>query len=470
MAKVSGGTVYPLEFGSVPIWLYAYLHPTVTKPDHFAGDYRDLDAPELVSDFYGRDFRYEDGGIASGTITAFQDRFEGALIQRFDGVSVSVARFADLIIGFDTDAAYGFLLAGNDTILGTPLADYVQGYGGSDVFRMGGGDDWVINADPGNDFVDGGAGVDTVSAAGSRADFLLPVWQGQVGLVPTSGATLAAEGVDKFLAVEAIDFANDLDLFTVSGDNFAPLDYVASYSDLSNILGANAQAGFDHYVYHGAFEGRSVTFSGWEYLASYGDLELAFGLDAEAAASHYITTGRLEGRQVLFDGLEYIASYGDLIAAFGPDDDAGARHYLVIGRSEGRVAGFDGLQYVASYGDLIAAFGPNRDAGSAHFITNGFNEGRQESFDGLQYIASYGDLIAAFGPNRDAGSSHFITNGYSEGRAPDTFDEVQYLANYADLQAAFGDDTEAATVHYITYGFAEGRTDEPVPAAADFLL
>jgi hypothetical protein len=470
MAKVSGGTQYPLEFGSVPIWLYAYMYPTVTNPDHFAGDYRELDTPEFVSDFYGRNFRYTDGGIAGGTITAFKDSFEGALIQRFDNVSVPVAQFAEWIFGFDTDAAYGAMLAGNDTILGTPLDDYVQGYGGNDVYRMAEGNDWVINGDPGNDLVDGGAGWDIVSAAGSRTGFMLPVWHGQVGLIPTNPAALAAEGVDKLLSVEAIAFADDFDQFTVGGDNFSPLDYVASYADLSNALGVNAQAGFDHYVYSGAFEGRAVTFSGWEYLASYGDLEQAFGLDPDAAASHYITAGRFEGRPVLFDGLEYIASQPDLIAAFGPDDDAGARHFLVSGRSEGRQITFDGLEYIAGYGDLIAAFGPNRDAGSTHFIANGFAEGRQDSFDGLQYIASYDDLIVAFGPNRDAGSTHFITNGHAEGRVGDDFDEVQYLANYADLQAAFGDDTEAATVHYIAVGHAEGRTDQPLTATTDFLL
>jgi len=279
-----------------------------------------------------------------------------------------------------------------------------------------------------------------------------------------------------------------------------PLEYVASYSDLMNALGTNAQAGFDHYVNSGYAEGRSISFDGLQYIASYGDLVGAFGANADAGAAHYITNGRFEGRQATFDGLEYIASYGDLIAAFGPNADAGVTHYITAGFGEGRTTTFDGLQYIASYGDLIGAFGANADAGATHFITNGYAEGRKAtfdgleytasyadliaafgtnepaatqhyitngyaegrsaSFDGLQYIASYGDLITAFGPNSDAGSSHFIAYGFGEGRAPDTFDAQQYLANYADLQQAFGTNTEAATIHYITNGYAEGRTDE----------
>jgi hypothetical protein len=77
-------------------------------------------------------------------------------------------------------------------------------------------------------------------------------------------------------------------------------------------------------------------------------------------------------------------------------------------------------------------------------------------FDGLQYIASYGDLIQSLGEAED--------------REIDTFDEDGYLDRYPDLRAAFGNNGQAATLHFIQFGFAEGRTDDPVTAAADFLL
>ena len=49
-----------------------------------------------------------------------------------------------------------------------------------------------------------------------------------------------------------------------------------------------------------------------------------YGANAEAGAGHYIAHGRFEGRSVSFDGLEYIASYGDLMGGYGADDDTGA--------------------------------------------------------------------------------------------------------------------------------------------------
>jgi serralysin len=464
MATLISGVEFSLDFRDCDISMYAFMHFTTARPGYFAGDYRDFGLPEYLSEFFGSGFIYDTSGEpVRGTITAFQDSFAGALIDRLEGIAVSVPQFMDWIASGDTEAAYATMLAGNDRIVGSPFDDYVRGYAGSDTCLMGDGDDVVINQDPGDDVVDGGPGFDIVWLNGRLAEFQVVVWQGQAGAVPLTPAALAADGVDKTVAVEQLVFAGAMQSYDVGADNFSPLNYLATYRDLADAFGPAAAAGFDHYIYRGVFEGRSVGFSGYEYLASYSDLEAAFGLNPDAAAGHYITTGRFEGRAVLFDGLEYIASYRDLVAAFGADDDAGARHYLSDGRSEGRTTSFDGLEYVASYDDLLAAFGVNRDAGSRHFIEHGSAEGRAVGFDGLEYIASYGDLIGALGPDRDTGSAHYIGHGAGEGRARDLFDAAQYLANYADLQAAFGDDLVAATTHFITNGYGEGRTDDAPP-------
>ena len=461
MARLISGTEFSLDFRDYDISMYGFMHFSAARPGYFAGDYRDFGLPEFLSEFFGSGFTYDaNGEPVRGTITAFQDSFAGALIDRLEGIAVSVPQFVAWINSGDTETAYATMLAGNDTIVGSPFDDYVRGYAGSDTCVMGDGDDVVINQDPGNDVVDGGAGFDIVWLNGRLAEFQVVVWQGQVGAVPLTPAALATDGVDKTVGVEQLVFAGAMQPYDVGADNFSPLNYLATYGDLADAFGPAAAAGFDHYIYGGAFEGRSVGFSGYEYLASYSDLAAAFGLNPDAAAGHYITNGRFEGRAVLFDGLEYIATYDDLIAAFGADDDAGARHYLTNGRTEGRTTSFDGLEYVASYDDLILAFGVDRDAGSRHFIEHGSAEGRAVGFDGLEYIASYGDLIGTLGPDRDAGSAHYIDHGAGEGRERDLFDAVQYLANYEDLQDAFGDDLVAATTHFITNGFLEGRTDD----------
>ena len=201
----------------------------------------------------------------------------------------------------------------------------------------------------------------------------------------------------------------------------------------------------------------------WEYLASFNDLMDAFGPDANAAATHYNTYGYNEGRSITFDAWEYLASFDDLMGAFGADPDAAAEHYVLWGRSESRTITFDSWEYLCSFEDLMEAFGADPDAGAEHYVKYGKGEGRTITFDAWSYLASFDDLMAAFGANHDAAAEHYITYGHAEGRTI-TFDAAAYLATYDDLQAAFGTDTELAAKHYVQFGRAEGRT---IPSDSD---
>ncbi|MET0918007.1 MAG: hypothetical protein ABWY07_06230 [Burkholderiales bacterium] len=324
--------------------------------------------------------------------------------------------------GVDTvEAAVSFALPANVENLtlvgaaningtGNALANILAGNVGANALFGGLGNDGLFGA-PGNDNLDGGDGFDYATYLGSRSQYGVLIHNGQVVVAS------AAEGLDRLTSIESLHVGDQV-LPTAGADS--ALQYIASYADLMAAFGANAAAGFQHFIASGYAEGRAVTFDGLQYIASYGDLINAFGVNADAGANHYIQAGRFEVRSTSFDGFEYIASYGDLINAFGANADA--------------------------------------DAGANHFITQGRFEGRSVTFDGLNYIASYGDLINAFGANADAGAQHYITAGFAEHRVAD-FDAAQYLANYADLQAAFGTNAEAATIHYITNGYFEGRTD-----------
>ena len=433
MANVGWGLLEPLDFNALDLGRYLFLTPSDRAARFHAGDLRALGLPDHRVEFFGTGFVYDAAGqLVSGTITAVEESVNDQLIGRFRELSVSVEQFRAWAAPGQTPAALAAMLAGNDRIAGTPFADYALGHGGNDQLDMGSGND-VAFGGAGNDVINFRSGIDTVLLAGSAAEYRLVTWGDNTAALPGNGGLLIADGVDKTIAAERIGFLASGETIEIGGDNFAPLNYIASYGDLMNAFGANPDAGYDHYIYVGAFEGRPVRFSGFEYLASYRDLELAFGESGDtAAAAHYITIGRFEGREVTFDGLAYIASYGDLIRSLGADANAGAAHYLAIGR--------DG--------------------------------GREVRFDPLQYTASYDDLIEAFGLDQDAASTHFILQGSAERRVRDRFDAEQYLDNYADLRVAFGDDENAATIHYISHGYAEGRTDDRLPggAAADFLL
>ena len=169
-------------------------------------------------------------------------------------------------------------------------------------------------------------------------------------------------------------------------------------------------------------------FDGLQYIASYGDLVQALGADEAAGERHYLAFGETEGREAdTFNEAGYLERYPDLQAAFGGDADAATRHYIEFGFDEGRTyppvglpEGFDGLQYIASYRDLIQAFGANEGAGERHYLNFGEEEGREaDTFDEEQYLANYEDLQAAFGDDTDAATAHYIRFGFLEGRTDD---------------------------------------------------
>jgi hypothetical protein len=431
----------------VNIGTYQFVTWTSATPTQAEGDYRSLGDQSYRVQIGGDGITLGPDGLpASGVVNRISELQGSALVADVRGFSVPGTEMADWVRTGDTRAAYSTLLAGHDGIQGSPEADVVKGFSG-------------------NDYINAGAGVDTAVFGGAASDFHFVTYAGTTAALPLTATAYNRDGLDKFVQVENVAFQNgapdvyptDVRPLASVTETFRPLDYIASYPDLINWLGTNANPAFDHYVYSGFFEGRRTEFSGAEYIASQPDLAY-MGANGDAGAGHYIAHGIREGRTVSFHGNEYIASYPDLMAWLGADPNAGAQHYLQNGRAEGRTVTFDGLEYIASYADLSRTIGADANAGAEHYIEAGRAQGRQASFDGLQYIASYADLIGWLGANSDAGATHYIEHGRAEGRA-DSFDPVQYLNNYADLRTWLGNNQEAATVHFIQHGFAEGRTD-----------
>lgn len=173
---------------------------------------------------------------------------------------------------------------------------------------------------------------------------------------------------------------------------FDPVSYLANNADLQAVFGNNLYEATRHYIQYGAAEGRSpggasgyegrldevIGFDPLQYLASYDDLTAAFGLNLDAATDHYLNFGLAEERAAdLFDEVLYVASNGDLINAFGTDYVAATEHYVSFGMSEGRSTdSFDPVSYLDNNADLRAAFGNNLLAAAEHYIQYGAAEGR----------------------------------------------------------------------------------------------
>jgi RTX calcium-binding nonapeptide repeat (4 copies) len=344
---------------------------------------------------------------------------------------------------------------GDDEVWGLGGDDYVRAWGGDNFVDGGPGDDELITAD-GEDVMLGGPGGDEMQ--GGRGTDLLRGGRGD-------DEVRGSEGDDTLYGD-----AGDDRIIGSSGN-----DLVHGGMGVDQLEG---REGVDRFAWSSAAEGRDAIldfelavdgFVIGDFLQGFGGDVAGLGLDVRFAPTG---DGRGSLLQVDPDGAG-AGPWRDLAVVAGqPRLNATALYQVGDLVLDGHAADtpFGPLAYIASHDDLIAAFGADQSAGKRHYLESGYDEGRATTFDGLQYIAGQADLILALGPEPTDGAEHFIRSGREEGRQRDGFDEVQYLANYADLQAAFGNDLAAATRHFITTGYLEERTDQPLGAAADFIV
>lgn len=115
------------------------------------------------------------------------------------------------------------------------------------------------------------------------------------------------------------------------------LEYIASYPDLMNSIGANPDAGKYHFDNSGTAEGRVVSFDSCNYLASNPDLMNWLNLNYVGAAKHYIEYGRFENRSMSFDSNQYMLANPDVLQTSNADSDAACVHYIKYGRFDGHL-------------------------------------------------------------------------------------------------------------------------------------
>jgi serralysin len=306
---------------------YNFLTPTTQSSTIDAGDFRTLGDPNYFVLLFGSNFTYSGGPVPSGgTINRILELSSNQVVFDLVDMFVPASSFAGWVDTGNTNAAYTTIFAGNDYLQGTDFDDTLRGFGGSDVLNGLGGNDTAVYG-------------------GSSGSFTLQSFNGLVAVVPNA----PSDPVDRLASIENVSFqGNGATVATSTATPFDGLGYIASYSDLRAAFGANAQQGFDHYVFYGHGEGRATTFDGVQYLASYGDLAIAYSdHGAGRTATDY--------------------------------DALGAQHYILYGAGEGRAEGFDAAQYFANYPDVAAAFGSNADLAAWHFVNWGYFEGRTDA-------------------------------------------------------------------------------------------
>lgn len=352
---------------------------------------------------------------------------------------------------------------GDDIFSGDGGVNTLRGGRGDDLLSGDGGDDFLYG-DAGDDTLVGGAGFDTIDGGDGHDLLLLDRPIGSYFLEQTTTGFRLWNGAeyDTVTNIEGVRMSDGTvySLTEFQRLSFNPLAYIAGYADLANGYGANALAGYQHYIQNGLAEGRTVRFNPINYLTANYDLAAGYGYDPFAAATHYIEYGRFEGRRLSgFDPFIYGASNPDLARTYGADPNGLTQQFLEFGAREGRpVSGFNALVYAASNPDIATVFGGNVNGLVGHYLTIGADEGRPtDTFDPLIYAAGQLDLARAYGTDARASVLHYIYNGIREGRAAAGFDSTAYLLSNPDL-AGLG--SRGALLHWLSNGADEGRVGD----------
>jgi Ca2+-binding RTX toxin-like protein len=109
-------------------------------------------------DFQGVGFTYSGGALSGGTINTITSYAAGGFDFQIDGLAMSAATLNAYHLADDSEGFVAAVFAGNDTITGSNVDDYVLAFAGNDT----------VIGNQGDDYLDGGAGSDTLN--GGKGD------------------------------------------------------------------------------------------------------------------------------------------------------------------------------------------------------------------------------------------------------------------------------------------------------------
>ncbi|UCE31051.1 MAG: hypothetical protein JSW68_13585 [Burkholderiales bacterium] len=292
--------------------------------------------------------------VAPLTLATELDAGTSAKIDIVDGTTLRTSVSADVsgpVARIEALGATGVALSADDgdqTIVGSAAADWLDGAGGDDTLAGNAGDDTLL----------GGSGRDVAVYAGSRSGHTISR-QGSVFVVTDD---VGSDGTDTLEAIEAIEFADasfelqNLPRAGIPGyGQLADFLFDAVFYLLANpeLVPAHSLASaWDHYRGVGAVQGLAPTswFDPDYYENRWDDLRTA-GFDHYTLFVHFNLYGVWEGRAPgpmfdRFDGDRYLAENADVaeyvdasIADFlGSRTNGAIAHYVIHGADESRQA------------------------------------------------------------------------------------------------------------------------------------
>ena len=150
-----------------------------------------IETGSSAQEYYGHDFTYNEYAVTGGTVTGTKEWSLSGLRYSVTGASMPAVLLQYYLNQGDAESN---VLAGNDTITGSPEGDVIYLYSGNDTVFGGGGDDVVW----------GGDGVDVAKFTANKANFAITNWD-ELVIVKDQRGTL---GEDALYNMERLIFSD----------------------------------------------------------------------------------------------------------------------------------------------------------------------------------------------------------------------------------------------------------------------
>lgn len=141
--------------------------------------------------YLGQGFQYRGDDVVAGTLTGYAQFTPSGLAGEAYGFSIPAPIAANFIAANDLPGLFSIILSGPDTIIGSAYSDYIAAHAGDDVIYGGGG----------QNYIDGGPGLDTAIYDFGRGTYSI---SGSAGYLTVQGGGV----VDTLVSVERLAFSD----------------------------------------------------------------------------------------------------------------------------------------------------------------------------------------------------------------------------------------------------------------------